>query len=116
MTRLTLALILCAFPALAEDPGWNGDPPVKPEPPTVTPEPPQIGEPVTIIRDGESPYDPYARTYFATCFCDGRMTVAWGFETQAFRRQAAEHQCRVLNEKRRCAITDQEYGAGEGKK
>jgi hypothetical protein len=105
MTRLTLALLLCATPALAEG-CWDCEPP-----PTVTPEPPpQIGEPVTIIitPDGDSPYDPYARTFFATCTCDG-MTVAWGFETEAFRKQAAEAQCRTLNVKRRCAVSDQSY-------
>lgn len=108
MTRLTLALILAAFPAFANDPNWNGDPdPEPPAPPPVT---------VTIPNNpGGSVYDPYSRVYFGSCLCDGTYTTAWGFETYAFRKQAAEHQCRVLNEERQCAVTDQSY-AGEGLK
>jgi hypothetical protein len=114
MIRLTLALLLCATPALSEG-CWDCEP--EPEPPTVTPEPPpQIGDPVTIIitPDGDSPYDPYARTFFATCTCD-RVTVAWGFETEAFRRQAAVHQCQLRRERIGCELTDDNY-VPEGKK
>jgi hypothetical protein len=113
-TALSFAALLAvlSLPALAEG-CWDCEP--EPEPPTVTPEPPpQIGEPVTIIitPDGDSPYDPYARTFFAACTCDGRFTTAFGFETYAFRKQAAEAQCRTLNVKRRCEITDQSYVGG----
>ncbi len=105
MTRLALSLILAAFPAFANDPNWSGDPPPKEDSP-----------PVTIPNNpGGSAYDPYSRVYFGSCLCDGTYTTAWGFETFAFRKQAAEHQCRVLNEERQCAITDQSY-AGEGLK
>ena len=111
MTRLTLAFILAAFPALAEDPDWNGDDPVDPptEEPAPTPEPPTV---TTLTPDGDSEHTPHARIYFGQCLCDGRYTVAWGFETYEFRKQAAEAQCRTLNVKRRCEITDQEYVPG----
>ncbi len=103
MTRLTITLILAAFPAFAETEGWNGDPPPKEDPPVT----------VTIPNNpGGSAYDPYSRVYFGSCLCDGTYTTAWGFETYEFRKQAAEHQCRVLNEKRQCAITDDSYVGG----
>ena len=106
MTRLTLALLLCATPALSEG-CWDCEPPPKEDPPTVTP------PAVVTIPDGSggSAYDPYARIYFATCTCTG-FTTAWGFETFEVRKQAAEAQCKTLNVKRRCELTDQEYGAG----
>jgi hypothetical protein len=66
---------------------------------------------IIITPDGDSNYDPYSRIYFATCTCDG-LTVAWGFETEAFRRQAAVHQCQLRRERIGCELTDQEYGAG----
>lgn len=104
MTRLTLALILAAFPAFANDPNWNGDDP-EPEPP-----PPPVT--VTIPNNpGGSVYDPYSRVYFATCSCTDFRT-AWGFETEAFRRQAAEHQCSLRRERIGCHLTDPEAGAG----
>jgi hypothetical protein len=107
MTRITLALILAAFPAFAETEGWNGDDPV--DPPTEEPGP---ETPVTVTTpNGGSAYDPYARTYFSTCTCD-RVTVAWGFETPEFRKQAAVHQCSLRRERIGCELTDQEYGAG----
>jgi hypothetical protein len=102
MTRLTLALLLCASPALAEG-CWDCEPDPPVTPPTV----------VTIPDgSGGSAYDPYARIYYGSCFCDGRFTTAFGFETYAFRKQAAEHQCRTLNVKRRCAVSDQSYVGG----
>lgn len=110
MTRLTLALTLAAFPAFAEDPNWNGDPqPEPPAPPPVT---------VTIPNNpGGSVYDPAGEVFFSYCLCNGEYAVARGFSLRSpeFRKQAAEHQCRVLNEERQCAITDQSY-AGEGLK
>ena len=131
MTRLALALILAAAPAFAEDPNWNGDPepepPVEqpepePEPPTEQPEPepeppvvPPAEPPVTAHPEGGgSEYTSYARIYYGKCTCAG-YTVAWGFETPEFRAEMAREQCRVLNVKRQCEVTDQEYGAGEGK-
>jgi hypothetical protein len=109
MTRLTLALLLCATPALAEG-CWDCEPPPKEDPPTVTP------PTVVTIPDGSggSAYDPYSRIYFASCTCDG-MTVAWGFETLAERQEKALRQCEARRLRIGCELTDPSY-APEGLK
>ena len=101
MKLSALAIIFLATPAFAENPNWNGDP-EPPAPPPVTATIPNPG--------GGSVYDPYSRVYFATCTCT-EFRTAWGFETEAFRKQAAEHQCSLRRERIGCAVTDQDYAA-----
>ncbi len=62
--------------------------------------------------DSDNAYTPNQRIYYGACTCD-RFTVAWGFETQAFREEMARSQCLMLRHKQRCEVTDQSYIPGE---
>ena len=100
MKQLLFLLLLIASPALA-----CGDQPCEPPPPPPPPPPTQPPEVPTPPNDGDTVYSNYVRQYYSICTCD-RFRVAWGFETQEFREQAARAQCLILREKKHCQITD----------